>query len=494
MRLQRRTRIQFLVFVVIAIAATGTLAFGYGRLGAAWFGFGSYAVSVELPETAGLYERANVTYRGTTVGRVDAVRLTDSGVEALLSVRSEYSIPAGVSAAVHSQSAIGEQYLELVPATGASGRLRNGDVIPLARTTIPPDINEQLDMTAASLQAIPKDNLKTVIDESFIAIGGLGPELGRIIDGAAALTEESRSALDELTNVIDNSGPLLDSQNTTSDDIIGWAAGLATVSGQLRDQNDSVSSLLENAGPVADNGRALIDRLRPSVPVLMANLVTLADISIVYNPHIEQLLVLLPQTTQQVIATTVTNMHNPRYRGGQQTAATNLNLPPPCTTGFLPASQRRSPVFEDYPDRPDGDFYCRIPQDSPWNVRGARNIPCANNPAQRAPLVWMCETGTPYVPLNDGNNWKGDPNATTTGQDVPQVRPGQPETSTPPEVSSDGTPPSSTPPALVGVADYNPADGTYVGPDGQTYTQSNLAADARPPTLQSMLYPLNPGN
>ena len=29
-------------------------------------------------------------------------------------------------------------------------------------------------------------------------------------------------------------------------------------------------------------------------------------------------------------------------------------LPPPCTTGFLPAQQQRVPTFEDYPDRPRG--------------------------------------------------------------------------------------------------------------------------------------------
>ena len=51
-------------------------------------------------------------------------------------------------------------------------------------------------------------------------------------------------------------------------------------------------------------------------------------------------------------------------------------MPPPCMTGFLPAQQQRVPTFEDYPDRPPGDLYCRIAQDAPFNVRGARNLPC----------------------------------------------------------------------------------------------------------------------
>ena len=52
------------------------------------------------------------------------------------------------------------------------------------------------------------------------------------------------------------------------------------------------------------------------------------------------------------------------YRGQYLSFNLNLNLPPPCTTGFLPAQQQRIPSFEDYPDRPPGDLYCRVPQDS----------------------------------------------------------------------------------------------------------------------------------
>ena len=59
-----------------------------------------------------------------------------------------------------------------------------------------------------------------------------------------------------------------------------------------------------------------------------------------------------------------------------------------------------------------------------WNVRGAKNTPCVTRPGKRAPTVKMCESDEQYVPLNDGDNWKGDPNATLSGQDIPQLPPG----------------------------------------------------------------------
>jgi len=145
-------------------------------------------------------------------------------------------------------------------------------------------------------------------------------------------------------------------------------------------------------------------------------------------------------------------------------------LPPPCTTGFLPAQQQRVPTFEDYPDRPPGEVYCRVPQDAPFNVRGARNLPCETVPGKRAPTVKMCESNEYYVPLNDGYNWRGDPNATLSGQPIPQLPPGSPPAQAAP-------PPGPAPPPIA-AGEYDPATGTYVGPDGRVYTQSNLARSA----------------
>ena len=64
------------------------------QLPAMLFGVGRYTVTMELPKSGGLYESGNVTYRGTKVGRVESVRLTDTGVEAVLSLTSGIDIPS----------------------------------------------------------------------------------------------------------------------------------------------------------------------------------------------------------------------------------------------------------------------------------------------------------------------------------------------------------------------------------------------------------------
>jgi len=486
LRLNRRTWIQLSILSLVTVLSCGAMAFNYMKLPETLFGIGEYNVTVDLPESGGLYKTSVVTYRGTDVGQVKSVDVTAAGVRAVLALRSGVKVPFDVQASVHSRSAIGEQYIELTPQAGKDGEhsrpLRAGDIIPAGHVDVPVDIGHLLDLTNRALQAIPRDNLHTVIDQTNRAVGGLGPELSRIVDGSTALAIAGGRTVDPLAALIDQSPAVLNSQIQTSDAITTWASRTAAITAQFKAQDAALRDLLTQGSSGLEEGRALFDRVAPALPVLFANLVSLGDIAVVYRHDIEQLLVLLPQGIAVMAGALVPNLNTKQeYKGFYLDFNLNINLPPPCTTGFLPPTQRRAPASVDAPDRPAADLYCRVPQDSEFNVRGARNIPCETKPWKRAPTVEMCESDEEYVPLNEGYNWKGDPNATTTGQGVPQYPPGQDPRLPPPR----GTAPA---PAPLAVATYDPATGDYIGPDGHRYTESDLA-HPRAKDWQSLLVP-----
>jgi phospholipid/cholesterol/gamma-HCH transport system substrate-binding protein len=483
MYLSKRVRRQLAFFTVVSVTAIGVMAIGYLDVPKMLFGIGHYDVTVDLPASGGLYRNGNVTYRGVEVGRIDDVRLSRTGVQAVLSLESKYKIPANSVANVHSQTAVGEQFVELVPSGDDGPKLRNGDTIPVDRTSLPPDINAILSTTNAGLQAIPHDDLTTAINESYTAVGGLGPELSRIVNGTTKLAADARNNLDALTTVIDQSKPILDTQSDTSGAIQNWAANLATITGQVSDQDQALRGALDKGPAGFQEAQKLVDRLKPTLPIALANLVSLEKVAITYQPAIEQLLVLLPPNVEMLQGAQMANRNaKPAYKGLYLSFNLNANLPPPCSTGYLPPQQVRSPSEVDYPERPAGDMYCRVPQDSQLDVRGARNLPCLTRPGKRAPTVKMCESDETYVPLNDGYNWKGDPNATMSGQPVPQQAPGV------------GAPPAAapTPAPPLAVAHYDPATGSYIGPDGRQYTQSDLADRKPQKTWQDMLTPPTP--
>ena len=242
-----------------------------------------------------------------------SVNLTDTGVEAVLSLTSNIKIPADLEAEVHSVSAVGEQYVSFSRAV-VRAVLKDGDVIPQDRTRVPTDVNTVL-ATNNGLAAIPRDNLKTAVDEAYIAFGGLGPELSRLVDGGTALAIDARKNLDPLTTLIDQSKPILDTDRHR-----GFDPGVGVESGDCHRSAANTGRRGgrdpgEGAG-AADELQALFDRLQPTLPIVLANLVSLGEVAVTYQPSLEQLLVLLPQGT----ATTAGNRrgqaeHHPGLQG-----------------------------------------------------------------------------------------------------------------------------------------------------------------------------------
>ena len=173
-----------------------------------------------------------------------------------------------------------------------------------------------------------------------------------------------------MTTLIDQSKPVLDTQTETAGSIQAWASNLASITTQLQNQNAAVAGILDKGPGAADEVRALFDRVRPTLPIVLANLVSLGEVAVTYQPSLEQLLVLLPQGTAVTQAVGVHKRNTKQdYKGDALVFNVNLaiplvpapiplppqQLPPPCTTGFLPAQQQRVPTFEDYPDRPPGE-------------------------------------------------------------------------------------------------------------------------------------------
>ncbi|WP_414859071.1 MCE family protein [Nocardia terpenica] len=175
----------------------------------AMVGIGRYRVTVQLAATGGLYPTANVAYRGTNVGKVDEVRLTPDGVDARLSINSDYKIPSDVDAYVKSVSAVGEQYVDLVPVDHPrGGNLRNGSVIAVQRTRLPQDVGAMLDQADRLLASVQNTKLRQLIDDAFVAFNGAGPDLQKFIDSASLLVQEAQANTQQTKDLLNKIGPV----------------------------------------------------------------------------------------------------------------------------------------------------------------------------------------------------------------------------------------------------------------------------------------------
>ncbi|MGI9125757.1 MAG: MlaD family protein, partial [Mycobacterium sp.] len=162
----RFIRIQLMIFAIASVVGIAAMLMVYMQV-PTMLGIGRIAVTLELPRTAGLYRFANVTYRGVQIGKVTDVRATREGAEATLSLASSPKIPADLQASVLSVSAVGEQYVDLLPRTGSGPYLRDGSVISAKDTTVPQKVGPMLDQVSALLGSIPKEQLHKLLEESF---------------------------------------------------------------------------------------------------------------------------------------------------------------------------------------------------------------------------------------------------------------------------------------------------------------------------------------
>jgi phospholipid/cholesterol/gamma-HCH transport system substrate-binding protein len=369
-------------------------------------GVGRYTLKAELPASGGLYPTANVTYRGITIGRVTDVEPTERGAEATMSLDSNYKIPVDAVANVHSVSAVGEQYLDLV-STGNPGKyFSSGQTI--AKGTVPSEIGPALDTANRGLAALPKEKIGALLDETAQSVGGLGPALQRLVDSTQAIVGDFKTNITSVNDIIQNSGPVLDSQIESGDAIERWARNLNRLGAQAAQQDQNLRSVLTQAAPTADEVNGVFGDVREALPQTLANLEVVFDLLKRYHTGLEQVLVFLPQGAS--IAQTVAA---PFPNQAALDLALSINQPPPCMTGFIPAADWRSPADTSLAPLPTGT-YCKIPMDTPSNsVRGSRNIPCADVPGKRAATPRECRDPKPYVPLGT-NPWFGDPNQILT--------------------------------------------------------------------------------
>jgi virulence factor Mce-like protein len=145
---------------------------------------------------------------------------------------------------------VGEQYVDLRPRTDSPPYLRNGSVIPLRDTGIPQPVGPMLDQASALINSIPKDRLGALLDESFAGFNGSGYDMGSLFDSSARVTGDVNGVADRARTLVDDSGPLLDSQAQTADAIRLWARSLAGVSEQVAVDDPQLRTFLQK-GPGA---------------------------------------------------------------------------------------------------------------------------------------------------------------------------------------------------------------------------------------------------
>jgi phospholipid/cholesterol/gamma-HCH transport system substrate-binding protein len=401
----RKVLIQVLVFAIVGVFAVGYTAMRYGGIGSSVINPG-YDVKLELASGGGIFTNSEVTYRGVTVGKVTGMNLTATGLEVDLHINdSAPQIPADLTASVADRSAVGEQYVDLVPNTSTGPYLADGSTIEQRDTTLPLSTNTLLSNLNGLANSVPIQSLQTVVNELDSGFSGTGPDLQKLLDTVSDFTKTAQNQLPETTQLLDSGKVVLDTQVAESGAIESFSNSLNQLSQQLKTSDPDIRSLITNAPQAGQQITDLLTETGPQLGSLLANLLTTANVLVTRTAGIEEALVAYPVLAGA--GGTVISSDGTARLG----LAINLFDPPPCTNGYQGTPHR--PANDTTPAALNLNAYCDEGPSSPIDVRGAQNAPYGGNPGTPAKGSGSGQQTPPANPNSSG--------LVASGQSVPPI-------------------------------------------------------------------------
>jgi phospholipid/cholesterol/gamma-HCH transport system substrate-binding protein len=391
----KRTKVQLMVFALITMVGVAYVGAKYARLDRLVFD-DSYRVVAHFEDSGGIFAGAGVSYRGVTVGQVSKLAVTDDGVDVVMSIDDDSEkIPLDTDAMVANRSAVGEQYVDLLPNVDDGPYLGENSEIDEANTHTPIPPTKLLVDLDKMVNSVNKRSLRTVVSEMGKAFNGTGDDLGQIIDTSNSFIDTANDNFDVTTALIKDSNTVLQTQLDSASSIKSFARDLALFSDTLVSSDKDLRRVIDSGSATANQLRRFLEENDVDLGELINNLVTTGEVTVKNLDGIEQVLVLYPYVVEGgytvVAKDPKTGLYDAHF------GLITQQDPPVCTKGYDPG-QVRGP--QDRSDKPmDMDAHCAEPQ-SQSNARGSQNAPRAGT-AYRSPVVATYDRRTGAVQYAD---------------------------------------------------------------------------------------------
>ncbi len=210
----------------------------------------TYTVVAHFPDSGGIYQGGEVSYRGVKVGQVGKLELTSSGVDVYLDIdKSQATIPSKTLAVVGNRSAVGEQYVELQPQTKSGPYLKDGSTIAQSDTEIPIATDKLLGDVSTTVDSVDQQALQTTLTELGTAFAGTGQELQTILDTGSAFVTTADQNFDVTTALLKDGNKVLKTQSDTEGAIRSFSRDLSLVTDTLTASNHDLVKCSRTARP-----------------------------------------------------------------------------------------------------------------------------------------------------------------------------------------------------------------------------------------------------
>jgi phospholipid/cholesterol/gamma-HCH transport system substrate-binding protein len=237
-----------------------------------------YIVHARFRDVLDLVPQSAVKVDDVTVGKVDDIKLDGYTADVTLALRGNVRLPDNAVAKIQQTSLLGEKFVALSPPPGGQGRgrLGNGDVIGLDRTSRNPEVEEVLGALSLLLNGGGVAQLKTISTELNKALSGHEGDVRSVLTQLDAFMGQLDQHKSEIVRAIQSLNRLAVSIDKQSGPIKQALDEMPAALASINRQRDDLVKMLRGLSRLSSVGTRVIqaskastiDSLRALAPTL----------------------------------------------------------------------------------------------------------------------------------------------------------------------------------------------------------------------------------
>ncbi|EON24154.1 virulence factor Mce family protein [Nocardioides sp. CF8] len=221
-----------------------------------------------------------VRVAGVRVGRVESLTLTEDQLALVeFTVRRSLKLPAATSARIRYRDLVGSRYVSLSEDSSgsASGVLRPGATIPLARTTPALDLTVLLDGFQPLFELLDPKAVNQLAAQVVRTMQGEGGTLASLLSNTAGLTDALASKDEVIGRVVANLNAVMKTVGERDTQLKELIDQLARLSSGLAADSEAIGSAVTGINALSTSTAGLLERARPPLTRDVASLRVAAE-------------------------------------------------------------------------------------------------------------------------------------------------------------------------------------------------------------------------
>jgi phospholipid/cholesterol/gamma-HCH transport system substrate-binding protein len=241
--------------VAVVVSGCGFSPYELPLPGGADLGDNPYTIKAEFRDVLDLVPQSGVRVDDVSVGKVTEVELKGWHAVITMQINGNARLPDDAEAKIRQTSLLGEKFVSIeTPENGGTGRLSNGDVIPLDRSGRNPELEEILSAAALLFNGGGLEKTNTIVRELNLALEG----------------NET-----EVKDLLRNSETFVTVLDDNKQSILAALEKIDQLSVATLKQRKSITSALDDIPPALK----IIDKQRDDLVKLLKSLDRLSDVA-----------------------------------------------------------------------------------------------------------------------------------------------------------------------------------------------------------------------